>query len=162
MPPKMMERPVPKVLGLAIAAGLTLTACSPKLPKGVDEARVAEAVGRAIGGPNTCVLLADKAGKVAWTGGGYITCSRNLPTCGGAVTTAQTVLDGAIGKPSRFASCPSGPGVNTVGWAMGPVPVSAGKPDHGLYYVAVMEGERALPGREVQERVEEAFVRAGL
>jgi len=26
----------------------------------------------------------------------------------------------------------------------------------------VMEGERALPGREVQERVEEAFAKAGL
>jgi hypothetical protein len=45
---------------------------------------------------------------------------------------------------------------------MGPVPVGAGKPDLGLSYVAVMEGERALPGREVQERVEEAFEKAGL
>ncbi|CAN5290386.1 hypothetical protein BH10PSE3_BH10PSE3_13750 [soil metagenome] len=151
-----------KVSGLLITAGLALAACSPKLPKGVDEAQLAEAVGRAIGGPNPCVLLADKAGKVVWTGGGYITCARNLPTCGGATTTAQAVLEGAVGKPSRFASCPSGPGVNTVGWAMGPVPASAGKPDLGLSYVAVMEGERALPGREVQERVEEAFAKAGL
>jgi hypothetical protein len=95
------------------------------------------------------VLLANKAGKVVWTGGGYITCARNLPTCGGTTTTAQAVLEGAVGKPARFVSCPSGPGVNTVGWAMGPVPVSAGKPDLGLSYVAVMEGERALPGREV-------------
>lgn len=149
-----------------VAAGLvlagSLAACSPKLPKGVDEQQLSEAVGRAIGGPNTCVLLANKAGKVVWTGGGYITCARNLPTCGGATTTAQTVLEGAVGKPARFASCPSGPGVNTVGWAMGPVPVGAGKPDLGLSYVAVMEGERALPGREVQERVEEAFTKAGL
>ena len=149
-----------------IAAGLTLAAplagCSPKLPQGVDEQQLSEAVGRAIGGPNTCVLLADKAGKVVWTGGGYITCARNLPTCGGAVTTAQTVLEGAIGKPARVASCPSGSGANTVGWAVGPVPVGAGKPDHGLSYVAVMEGERALPGMEVQERVEEAFGKAGL
>lgn len=147
---------------LVIAAGLLLAGCSPKLPKGVDEQQLSEAVGRAIGGPNTCVLLANKAGKVVWTGGGYITCARNLPTCGGATTTAQTVLEGAVGKPARFASCPSGPGVNTVGWAMGPVPVGAGKPDLGLSYVAVMEGERALPGREVQERVEEAFAKAGL
>ena len=81
---------------LTIAAGLTLAACSPKLPKGVDEQQLSEAVGRAIGGPNTCVLLANKAGKVVWTGGGYITCARNLPTCGGATTTAQTVLEGAV------------------------------------------------------------------
>lgn len=153
---------VSKVSGLLIVASLVLAACSPKLPKGVDEALLADSVGRAIGGPNTCVLLADKGGKVVWTGGGYITCSRNLPTCGGVTTTAQTVLEGAIGKPARFASCPSGPGVNTVGWAMGPVRASEGKPDRGLFYVAVMEGERALPGREVQERVEEAFERAGL
>ena len=147
---------------LLIAAGLVLVGCSPKLPKGVDEQQLSNAVGRAIGGPNTCVLLGNKAGKVVWTGGGYITCARNLPTCGGATTTAQTVLEGAVGKPSRFASCSSGEGVNTVGWAMGPVPVSAGKSDKGLSYVAVMEGERALPGREVQERVEEAFAKAGL
>ena len=147
---------------LLIAAGLVLVGCSPKLPKGVDEQQLSNAVGRAIGGPNTCVLLGNKAGKVVWTGGGYITCARNLPTCGGATTTAQTVLEGAVGKPARFASCASGTGANTVGWAMGPVPVSAGKTDKGLSYVAVMEGERALPGREVGERVEEAFAKAGL
>jgi hypothetical protein len=147
------------VAGLVLAA---LAACSPKLPKGVDEQQLSESVGRAIGGPNTCVLLANKTGKVVWTGGGYITCARNLPTCGGTTTTAQSVLEGAVGKPARFASCPSGPGANTVGWAMGPVPVGAGKPDLGLSYVAVMEGERALPGREVQARVEEAYATAGL
>jgi hypothetical protein len=147
---------------LLIATGLALAGCSPKLPEGVDEQQLSNAVGRAIGGPNTCVLLADKAGKVVWTGGGYITCARNLPTCDGPTTTAETVLKGAVGKPARFVSCPSGPGVNTVGWAMGPVPVSPGKPNLGLSYVAVMEGERALPGREVQERVEEAFEKAGL
>jgi hypothetical protein len=147
---------------LALAA-VTLGACAPKLPDGVDEARLSEAVGRAIGGPNTCVLIADKAGKVVWKAGGYITCARNLPTCQGATATAQTVLEGATGKPSRFISCPTGTGgVNTVGWAMGPVPTGEGRPDRGLSYVAVMEGERALPGREVQERVERAFKRAGL
>ena len=155
-------RPALLLIGAGLALAAPLTACSPKLPKGVDEQQLSNAVGRAIGGPNTCVLLANKAGKVAWTGGGYITCARNLPTCGGATTTAQTVLEGAVGKPARFVSCPSGPGVNTVGWAMGPVPVGAGKTDLGLSYVAVMEGERALPGREVQERVEEAFEKAGL
>lgn len=150
-----------RVTGLALAL-VALSACAPKLPEGVDEARISETVGRAIGGPNTCVLIADKAGKVVWKAGGYITCARNLPTCAGATATAQTVLEGAAGRPARFVSCPSGPGVNTVGWAMGPVPVSQGRPDRGLSYVAVMEGGRALPGREVQERVERAFAKAGL
>ena len=151
--------------GLAVLAlaALTLSACSPKLPEGVDEARLSEAVGRAIGGPNTCVMLADKAGKVVWKAGGYITCARILPTCAGPTATAQAVLEGAAGRPARFVSCPTGTGgVNTVGWAMGLVPVGEGRPDRGLSYVAVMEGERALPGREVQERVERAFVKAGL
>lgn len=151
---------VPAVLALALVA---LAACAPKLPDGVDEARLSQTVGRAIGGPNTCVLIANRAGKLVWKAGGYITCARNLPTCQGATTTAQTVLEGAIGRPARFASCPTGTGgANTVGWAMGPVPTSEGRPDRGLSYVAVMEGERALPGREVQERVERAFARAGL
>jgi len=147
------------VLTLALVA---LGACAPKLPEGVDEARLAQAVGRAIGGPNTCVLLADKAGKVVWKAGGYITCARNLPTCTGSTATAQAVLEGAIGQPPRFASCPSGSGVNTVGWALGRVPVGEGRADRGLSYVAVMEGERALPGLVVQDRVERAFARAGL
>lgn len=148
------------VLALALVG---LAACAPKLPEGVDEARLSEAVGRAIGGPNTCVLIADKAGKLVWKAGGYITCARNLPTCRGATATAQTVLEGAMGQPPRFISCPTGTGgANTVGWALGPVPTGEGRPDRGLSYVAVMEGERALPGREVQERVERAFVKAGL
>jgi hypothetical protein len=149
-------------LALSIAV-LGLGACSPKLPAGVDGQELSEAVGRAIGGPNTCVLVADKAGKVVWKGGGYITCARNLPTCDGATATAQTVLEGALGKPARFISCDSGTGPGaTVGWAMGPVPASEGRAGRDLSYVAVMEGDRALPGREVQERVERAFEKAGL
>jgi len=153
------------VLAVLAAAGLGLglAACAPKLPAGVDQDRLTEAVGRAIGGPNTCVLIGEADGRLVWRAGGYITCSRQLPTCKGATATAQTVLEGAIGKPARFASCPTGTGgANTVGWAMGPVPIAEGKPDRHLSYVAVMEGERALPGREVQERVERAFEKAGL
>ncbi|MGR4863659.1 hypothetical protein [Caulobacter sp. LARHSG274] len=151
------------VLALLAATGLGLAACAPKLPAGVDGDRLTEAVGRAIGGPNTCVLVGDSKGRLVWRAGGYITCARQLPSCQGTTTTAQTVLEGAIGKPPRFASCPTGTGgANTVGWAMGPAPIADGRPDRRLTYVAVMEGERALPGREVQERVERAFEKAGL
>lgn len=152
-----------RLAGLALIAGL-LAGCAPKLPDGVDESALNAAIGRAIGSPSTCVLIADQAGKLVWRGGGYVTCSRNLPTCaGGNPVTAETVLKGALGKPARFISCPTtaAGGVNTVGWAMGPVPTGAGRPPRNLTYVAVMEGERALPGREVQERVERAFARAG-
>ncbi len=148
--------------GLILVAGL-LAGCAPKLPEGIDEARLTESVGRAIGSPSTCVMVADASGAVVWRAGGYITCARNLPTCaGGQPVIAEVVLKSAVGKPARFASCPTGTGgVNTVGWAMGPVPTSEGKPARNLTYVAVMEGERALPGREVQERVERAFEKAG-
>ncbi len=151
-----------RLAGLAFVAGL-LAGCAPKLPDGIDEARLTERVGRAIGSPSTCVLISDAAGKVVWRGGGYITCARNLPSCqGGAPVTAEAVLNTSLKGPSRFLSCPSDAGgANTVGWAMGPVPASEGKATSGLRYVAVMEGERALPGREVQDRVEHAFTRSG-
>ncbi len=150
--------------GLTLAS-LSLGACAPKLPKGVDEAALTQAVGQAVGGPNTCVLIANEAGKQIWRGGSYIACARTLPTCSGGVsTTPDAMLAGVLGGPAHFASCPSGsdvPGA-TVGWARGPVPVSPGQPDRHLTYVAMMEGDRALPGVEIQDRVEHAFKKAGL
>jgi hypothetical protein len=148
---------------LVIAAGLVLAGCSPKLPKSVDEQQLSEAVGRAIGGPNTCVLIADKGGHRCLARGRLHHLRPQPAHLRRRDHHGPDVLKAVRGKPARFISCPSGPGANTVGWAMGPVPtVGAGKPDLGLSYVAVMEGERALPGREVGDRVEEAFAKAGL
>ncbi|MET3664870.1 hypothetical protein [Caulobacter sp. 1776] len=141
-------------------AAVGLTACSPKLPEGIDESVLTQAVGRSIGSPSTCVVIADAKGKLVWRGGGYITCSRNLPDCEGAQTTAEDLVKANLGKPARFLSCPSS-AANTVGWAIGPVPTGEGKPDRHLTYVAVMEGERALPGLEIKDRVERAFKKAG-
>lgn len=147
------------VAGLVIAS---LSACSPKLPEGVDESVLAQAVGRSIGSPSTCVVVGDAKGKLVWRGGGYVTCARNLPSCDGAEVTAEAVLKASLGKPARFISCPSSAApANTVGWAIGPVPTGEGKPQRGLTYVAVMEGEKALPGIEIQDRVERAFKKAG-
>lgn len=147
---------------LVLLAAGGLTACSAKLPETINETALAESIGKSIGSPSTCVIISDAGGRQVWRGGGYITCQRNLPTCDGAVTTAETVLKAHIGKPARFISCPStADGVNTVGWSIGPVPTGEGKPDLKLTYVAVMEGDRALPGLEVQERVEQAFEKAG-
>lgn len=146
----------------ALASLSVLAGCGPKLPKGVSEDSLTQAVGRAIGSASTCVLIADAGGKTVWTGGGYITCARNLPTCQGAVQTAADVLKANLAGESKFRSCDSVPGgASTVAWATGPVPAGKGREPSGLRYVAVMEGERALPGIEVQERVERAFVRAG-
>ncbi|MGH1557992.1 hypothetical protein ACRAWD_09865 [Caulobacter segnis] len=80
----------------------------------------------------------------------------------GGQTNAETLLKANVGKPARFISCASGsaPGA-TVGWSIGPVPTGEGRPSRGLTYVAVMEGDRALPGLEIKERVERAFAKAG-
>lgn len=149
-------------VALAVLAVAGLSACAPKLPEGVDEAALTQAVGRSIGSPSTCVVIADASGKLVWRGGGYVTCSRNLPDCEGGQTTAETLLKASLGKPARFVSCPSpAAAANTVGWAIGPVPTGQGKPARNLTYVAVMEGDRALPGLEIKDRVERAFQKAG-
>jgi hypothetical protein len=58
-----------------------------------------------------------------------------------------------------MASCPSVPdGSRQVGWAEGRVQSAK----RGLVYSAVMEGERALPGHEINARLFDAFQRAGL
>lgn len=147
------------LLAIAFAAA-GLSACSPKLPDGVDQSVLVEAVGRSIGSPSTCVVIGDAKGRLVWRAGGYVTCARNLPTCEGAQTTAEALLKTSPGKPARFLSCPSSAGA-TVGWSIGPVPTSAGKPARDLTYVAVMEGDKALPGIEIQDRVERAFKKAG-
>jgi len=157
-----MRRPWMRRGALVALAAAGLTACSPQLPEGIDASVLTQAVGRAIGSPSTCVVIADAKGKLVWRGGGYITCSRNLPDCEGAQTTAEDLVKANLGKPARFLSCPSASGAaNTVGWAIGPVPTGEGKPDRHLTYVAVMEGERALPGLEIKDRVERAFRKAG-
>ncbi|PZR32638.1 hypothetical protein [Caulobacter segnis] len=151
---------MPRRLALIAVAAVGLSACSAKLPADVDEAALTQAIGRSVGSPSTCVIVADAEGRTVWRGGGYITCSRNLPSCDGAQTNAETVLKAGLGKPARFTSCPT-TGANTVGWAVGPVPSGEGKPPRNLTYVAVMEGERALPGLEIKERLERAFRKAG-
>lgn len=147
------------LVGIAV---LGLSACSGKLPEGVDESILTQSIGKSIGSPSTCVVIADADGKLVWRGGGYVTCSRNLPDCDGGQTTAETLLKASLGKPARFISCPSpAAAANTVGWSIGPVPTGEGKPSRNLTYVAVMEGDRALPGLEIKDRVERAFKKAG-
>jgi hypothetical protein len=149
-------------VALIVLATAGLSACSPKLPDGVDSSILTQAVGKSIGSPSTCVVIADADGKLVWRGGGYVTCARDLPDCEGGQTTAEALLKASLGKPARFISCPSpAAAVNTVGWSIGPVPTGDGKPARNLTYVAVMEGERALPGLEIKDRVERAFKKAG-
>jgi hypothetical protein len=143
-------------------AALALTACSPGAPKGVDKDTLDTAVSRAIGDPDSCLLIAEQgSGKLVYRYNTHTACARPLPSCDVAVPATQTVdqlLKATMkdGQP-RTLSCSSTTDASRgVGWASGPIP---GK---GLVYAAVMEGDRAFPGRMMADRLARAFRDAGL
>jgi hypothetical protein len=145
-------------LGLALAA-LSLAACGPRLPKGVDGDKLTEAVSDAIGDPNTCMLIARQdTGQVVWRYNTHTTCARALPACDAPKTRTVDDLLKATARDGRARelSCNSSPdGSRGVGWSSG---VIEGK---GLVYAAVMEGNRALPGRIMSDKIEGALQDAG-
>ena len=147
----------PLLMSLLLSAG----ACTPPSGRGLPRDALDDAIGRAIGDPSTCVLLADRAsGKVVYRYGDHFQCDRALPRCDGSGTmTASGALPFAARPDGRLVSCNATPdGVRTVGWAAGKVPSTR----RDLIYSAVMEGERALPGREMSARLADAFANAGL
>ena len=150
-------------LGLAFPAllALTLAACAPRPPEGFDADAVDSAIERAIGGPGTCVLLARRGETRAFHRyGSNVTCGRVLPACVGAAETkaADLLTAAAAGGPAVRRSCPTAPdNSRSVGWASGPTPT---KPN--VVYAAYMEGDRALPGMVMADRLRAALERAGL
>ena len=150
---------------LAIAA--SLAACSPKTPGaqpsagGLPSNQLDNQIAAAIGDPTTCVLIADAgSGKVLYRYGDDFNCARGLPACDAAgLLNAKTALQFAARRGGRFASCNSLPdGSRTVGWAEGQVQSAK----RNLVYSAVMEGQRTLPGHEINARLYDAFAKAGL
>jgi hypothetical protein len=147
------------VLSLAAAA---LAGCSPGAPKGVDKDVLDAAVSRAIGDPESCLLIAEQeSGKLVYRYNTHSACDRPLPSCSSAAPGVQTIDD--LLKATRkdgqahALSCSSTADASRgVGWASGPI---AGK---GLVYAAMMEGERAFPGRMMADRLAVAFHDAGL
>jgi hypothetical protein len=149
---------------LALSALLLFAACAkpagsggggPKFPSDALD----QAIAGTIGDPTTCVILADRlTGKVVYRYGERFNCERPLPACDRAGTlTAVFALK--LASAERHASCASvADGSRTVGWAEGRVP--GAKRD--LVYSAVMEGQRALPGEEIAERLADAFQNVGL
>ena len=152
----------PEGLALIVAAGaLALAACSPKAPEGVDKAVLDEALSRVVGSPNTCVMIAEAAsGDVVYRYNTATACDRAWPACdaGGTRKLKDLVEITLKDKQPRRLSCNSLDPARNVGWAAGPVP---GRP---LVYAAVMEGapERTFPGLMMADRIEAAFLRAGL
>lgn len=144
--------------GLALAA-LTLAACGPRLPKGVDSAKLNQAVSDAIGDAQTCMLIGRQgSGQVVWRYNSHTICGRTLPACDrpGVRTVADLLQATARDGQPRTLSCDSATdGSRGVGWSSGVIP------NHGLVYAAVMEGERALPGRIIAEKVEGALQDGG-
>ena len=59
---------------------MALAACSPSGPPGVDRDQLDEAVSRAVGDPNTCVLIARAgSGKLLYRYNTPTVCARELP-----------------------------------------------------------------------------------
>jgi hypothetical protein len=143
---------------LSVVSLLTLAACAPDAPPGVNREDLDAAVSKAIGDPATCVLIA-KAGssRVLYRYNTATACDRELPDCDGpGATKVGRLLDAtAKDRQPRTLSCDSAvaPG-RGVGWASGPIEGT------DLVYAAMMEGERAFPGRMMADRLAGAFRRA--
>jgi hypothetical protein len=144
-----------------LALALTLAGCSAPPGGGLPEDRLEKAIGAAVGSPETCVLLADRAtGHVVYRYGQLFNCQRGLPACDrkGAMSATDALALAAV-PGGRGASCPSNDdGSRMVGWAEGRVSSRA----RDLVYSAVMEGQAALPGHEIAARLDGAFQQAGL
>ena len=144
---------------VATGAALLLAACEPSAPKGVNKDALDSAVSGAIGDPATCVLIAEPSGRIVYRYNNHIACGRSLPACNAPGTRTLEQLLAATQKDGqpRLASC-TWPNdfARGISWASGPIP---GKT---LTYAALMEGQRALPGRMMAERLDDAFKSVGL
>jgi hypothetical protein len=145
---------------LSIAAPI-IAGCSGSQNTTAPANALDRAVGAAIGDPNTCLLLADRAsGKVIYRYGAPFNCVRGVPACDRpGYMSARQALPLAARPGGRRASCASNAdGTRMVGWAEGEAP--SRKRD--LVYSAMMEGQTALPGQEINARLYDAFQKAGL
>ena len=150
---------IARLAPLGLAAAL-LAACSPDAPRGVEKAVLDEAVSRAVGDPNTCVIIAELgSGRTVYRYGAYVACERGMPSCGAGPNRSAVDLAKAVaadGKPLN-ASCPSNAdGSRGVGWAAAPIE------GRDLVYAAAMEGPSTPPGLIIADKLEGAFRRAGL
>lgn len=146
-----------RAAGLLLAA-FVLSACTPNAPEGVDKAVLDEAVGKAIGDPGTCVLIAER-GRTVYRFGSNVVCGRKLPACGGGLAqTPGDLLDAVVARKTPMtASCPSNAdGSRLVAWASGPIE------GRDMVYAAVMEGDQVPPGVVIADKLDTAFRAAGL
>jgi hypothetical protein len=147
---------------LVLGAAVLAAACTPAADRGMHDSRLDAQIAGAIGDPSTCVLLQDrKTGQIIYRYGTDFNCVRAMPACDRpGSTSAHDALAFASQPGGRMASCASNAdGSRRVGWAEGPVASQKGR---DLVYSAVMEGQRALPGHEINARLYDAFGKAGV
>jgi hypothetical protein len=166
MTPTRSRRPLSRLGArlLGALAALSLAACSPGGPPGVDRDTLDAEVSKAIGDPASCLLMAKAgSGRVIYRYNSATACARELPACSpdgkavGKTKVGDLLKAAAKDRQPRQLSCDSAPdGSRGVGWAAGPI---AGTE---LVYAAVMEGDRSFPGRMMADRLEGAFRRAKL
>lgn len=142
------------------ACALLLAACSPGAPPGVSREALDAQVSRAIGDPNSCLLLAEAgSGRVLYRYNSATACDRELPSCEGGGSRKTRALLEAVAKdrqPRKLSCNTLADASRGVGWAAGPVAGTT------YVYAAMMEGDRAFPGVMMADRLEGAFRRAKL
>ena len=143
---------------IALAATLGLSACAPDAPPGVNRDDLDAAVSKARGAPSTCVLIAKAgSGRLLYRYNTATACDRELPACDvpGVTKIAAVLKATASNSQTRTLSCNSTSDASRgVGWAAGPIEGT------DLVYAAMMEGDRAFPGRMMADRLAGAFRRA--
>lgn len=116
------------------------------------------AISKAVGDPNTCVLIAEAgSGKRQYRYNSATTCAREFPACDrpGTRKLADLLDETAKDRQPRQLSCNTQADASRgVGWAAGPIQGTS------LVYAAMMEGDRAFPGRMMAERLDSAFRKA--
>ncbi len=151
---------------LAVAAvSVALAACEPTGPKGVDSELLTQTVRKAVGDPNTCVLIVEKtSARVVFRYGDYTTCATARPSCDGPGTlTTDDLAKLAAAGDARTLSCDApGEAGDRIGWASGPITPTPGAAYGDLAFAANMQGPSVLPGREIRVRLESAFRKAGM
>lgn len=153
-----MQYSVRSISVFALAATLGLSACSPDAPPGVNRDELDAAVSKVLGDPATCVLIGKAgSGRLLYRYNTATACDRELPACDGpGVTKIAAVLKATAGdrQPRTFSCSSTADASRGVGWASGPIEGT------DLVYAAMMEGDRAFPGRMMADRLAGAFRRA--
>jgi len=141
-----------------VLAALSLAACSPAAPPGVNRDDLDAAISKVVGDPSTCVLIAEAGtGKTLYRYNSATACAREFAACDQPGTRKLSSLLEATAKdrrPRQLSCNTLSDASRGVGWAAGPI---AGT---DMVYAAMMEGDRAFPGRMMAERLDGAFRRA--